>query len=192
MAQEFAPGIPSKDTIHELPSLKESRVWEFAVHDHHAERRGRHFDLRLGDPDTGHAHSWAMMPKLPGPGESTIVIEQPTHTINYMNWEGKIPKGTYGAGDVSLHHRSKTEVVNSRPGHISFNVYKSSGPEEYTLHKLGDKSWKLLNRTMKKEDHPLLPLNEKPKYKEMDIEEAANTGNEYLMSAKIDDADNLF
>lgn len=189
--KEYAPGIPQKDKYHELPSIKEPTTWEFGIHDHAADRRGRHFDLRLGDPETSHAHSWAMLPKLPEPGESTIVIEQPTHTLQYMDWQGSIPKGTYGAGNVKLHQRHKTEIVNSRPGHISFNIYKGSGPEEYTLHRLGGTTWKLYNRTINRKEHPNIPID-KPDYKETTIEKALNSDETHLMSAKIDDAHNLF
>lgn len=187
---EFAPGIPAKNVSHELPTLDERKTWELTVHDHHAEKRGRHFDLRLGDPSTGHAHSWAMHAEWPKPGEKTWAIAQPTHTMKYMDFAGKIEDG-YGKGDVKLHDRGKTEIMNSRPGHVSFNIYRGGGPEEYSLHRIGDKQWILMNRTIQREKHPELPTD-KPKYKETKLSDPAIHGTDYVFSAKIDDAHNLF
>ena len=189
MAREFATGIPSKETSHELPHLGRKATWHYAVHDHQADRRGRHFDLRLGDPETGRAHSWALPPSLPAPGQSTFAIQQPTHTVEYMDFEGTIPEG-YGAGKVSLHARDRAEVTSSRPGHISFNLYKSTGPEEYTLHRLDGKQWKLLNRTTHRAKQPNLP-DSKPKYKEIDVDQL-DPHDGRVWSAKIDGAHNLF
>lgn len=188
--KEYAPGIPSKETSHELPHSDSPRRWELAVHRHDAEKRGLHFDLRLGDPETGRAHSWALHPELPAPGKSTWAIQQPTHTVKYMDWEGKIPSGSYGAGEVSLHTRDRTEVMNSRPGHVTFNVYKPAGPEEYSLHRVTGKHWILSNRTIHREKHPALPTA-KPSYREAKPSEIDYHDKNQVLSAKIDGAHNL-
>jgi hypothetical protein len=187
---EFARGIPSKKLSHDLPKVEERKTWEFAVHDHRAERRGRHFDLRLGDPSTGHAHSWAMHAQWPKPGEKTWAIQQPTHTMKYMDFVGTIEDG-YGKGDVKLHDRTKAEVTNARPGHVSFNVYRGSGPEEYTLHRVGDKQWILMNRTLHRDQHLHLPTD-KPDYRETKLTDPKIQSDDFVFSAKIDDAHNLF
>ncbi len=188
---EFAPGIPSKAVSHELPKVEKPTTWQFVVHDHHAERRGRHFDLRLADPDTGFAHSWAMPAKWPEPGERSWAIQQPTHTMSYMDFEGTLPPG-YGAGEVKKHARDRVEVVSSKPGHINFNIYRGTGPEEYTLHRIADRKWQLFNRTIhrKKIDLP----DAKPSYREVDVTQSGKhiEDPEYVASAKIDDAHNLF
>ena len=191
VAAEYAPGIPSKTTSHELPKLKKPVEWEYAVQQHKAERRGEHFDLRLGDPETGRAHSWAMQVKLPKPGEAAWAIQQPTHTVKYMDFEGTIPKG-YGKGDVLLKERDKAEITDARPGHVNFNVYKNTGPEEYTLHRIADNKWKLFNRTPIR-DRLEIPSS-KPKYRETDIKKVEKQidSDEWIASAKIDDAHNLF
>lgn len=187
---EFAPGIPSKETVHELPTIKKPTVWEFGLHEHHAEKRGLHYDLRLGDRDTGHAHSWALPAKWPKPGELAWAVRQPTHTVKYMDFEGTIPKG-YGAGKVVLKDRDKAEVTHSEPGYISFNVYRGSGPEEYSLRHIGGKIWRFTNKTLHRAKHEHLP-DSKPAYKEISVDEVPFEDPKYLMSAKIDDAHNLF
>jgi hypothetical protein len=188
---EFAPGIPSKQISHELPEVSKPTKWEMVVHDHAAERRGRHFDLRLGDPATGHAHSWAMPAKWPEPGERSWAIQQPTHTVKYMDFEGTIEDG-YGKGDVTKHRREKTEIVSSTPGHINFNIYTGAGPEEYTLHRIADNKWMLLNRTIHREKTEL--PDTRPPYREVKLDKAARhiDDPDMIASAKIDDAHNLF
>lgn len=189
---EYAPGIPSKHRSHELPKVTEPKKWEFGVHHHLADKRGEHFDLRLGDPDTGHAHSWAMKATWPKPGESSWAIQQPTHTVRYMDFTGEIPSG-YGKGRVLLQDRDKTEIISSRPGHVSFNVYRSSGPpEEYSLHRIHGEKWKLFNRTPTR-DTLHLPRS-KPKYRDVDIHRSDRyiDDHDWVASAKLDDAHNLF
>jgi hypothetical protein len=190
IAAEFAPGIPSKDVVHALPEIQKRTTWEYGLHEHDAVSRGPHHDLRLGDPETGHAHSWALGMTLPRPGEATWAIQQPTHTVEYMNFKGKIPSG-YGAGTVKLKEREKIEIVNSRPGHITFQIFRGSGPEEFTLHQIKGEAWKFYNRTLTRDRLPGVPLS-KPDYHSVPIEAIDYEDPRYLMSAKIDDAHNLF
>ena len=189
--REYAIGIPSKEVSHDLPTVEKPTTWDFVVHDHLAERRGRHYDLRLGDPKTGHAHSWAMPAKWPSPGETVWAIRQPTHTLPYMDFEGRIPEG-YGKGTVLKAQRDKVEITSSRPDHINFNVYRGAGPEEYTLHQIDDKKWKLINRTLSR-DRTDLP-DTRPPYREVKVDKASKhlEDPDYMASAKIDDAHNLF
>lgn len=187
---EYAPGIPSKETSHPLPEVKKPTTWEFGVHEHHAKRRGLHYDLRLGDPKTGHAHSWALPEKWPNPGEHLWAIHQPTHTVGYMDFEGHIPSG-YGAGKVLLKDRDKVEVTKAEPGYISFNVYRGTGPEEYSLRHIGGKVWRFANKTLHREKHKHVAEG-KPDYKEVPVSKVPFDDPRYIMSAKIDDAHNLF
>jgi len=170
--------------------VKTPRTWEYGLHEHDADRRGLHLDLRLGDPATGHAHSWALQPKMPAPGDVAWAIQQPTHTVEYMDFKGRIPEG-YGKGDVVLKDRAKTEILNATPDHITFAVYRGQGPEEYTLHRIDGNKWKFYNRTLTRDKVPDLPLD-KPKYKDGDYTSLDPSKEETVWSAKIDDAHNLF
>lgn len=186
---EDAPGIPDRNKIHELPDILTPTTWEYALQEHLADKRGLHFDLRLGDPETGHAHSWAMEARWPKPGERTWVIAQPTHTVPYMDFKGEIGKG-YGKGKVSLRSRDKTEIKNSRPGHVSFNVYTGQGPEEYTLHQIDGNKWLLYNRTFTSDKLPSFP--DRPKYDSVHIDHVDLDNPDHLISAKVDDASVLY
>ena len=145
----FARGLPSKKKMTAVPNVPHSRgvMWEFGVHDHHARRAGRHFDLRLGDPRTGIAHSWAVpKSKLPAPGEKLLAIQQPDHTLDYMSFRGVLKDG-YGAGKVDLHKRTKTEIVYANESTVVFKVKEDRKTDNYVLKRTRDKSWLLMNIT---------------------------------------------
>ena len=106
-----------------------------------------------------------------------------------MDFEGTIPEG-YGAGKVGLHERGRAEVLEAGPGHVAFNVYDSKGPREFVLHRIDDRKWKLFNRTPTREK--LNVPSDKPRYKELSPHKLRFDDASQVMSAKIDDAHNLF
>lgn len=187
--QEFAPGIPSKSTLHALPSFKQPRVFEFGVHHHLSEGPAKeHFDLRLGDPETGHAHSWALK-YLPKPGERRLAVQQPTHTVGYMDFKGRI-EGGYGKGQVNLLRRDRAEVLRSSPDSVRFNIYGGKDVEEYSLSRMKDRNWLIQNVTTTRASG-LLPSS-KPSYKEVPEHHLGIEDPKTELQAKIDGAHVLY
>jgi hypothetical protein len=191
---EFAPGIPSSRAVRSLPTVKQPQTWELGLHRHLAERAGEHFDLRLGDPESGHAHSWALRKGLPAPGEKRLAVQQPTHTLSYMDFKGPITKG-YGKGDVELAQRDRTEVLRSGPKEVRFNVYKGKENQEYALRRMkGARDWLIQNVTPTRMAGPAATLpSSKPKYKEVKDPLKLDVDNPNTeLQAKIDGAHVLY
>jgi bifunctional non-homologous end joining protein LigD len=69
------------------------------VQEHSATRL--HWDLRL--ERDGVAVSWAVPNGIPEvPGENRMAVHTEDHPLEYLDWEGVIPKGNYGAGTMKV------------------------------------------------------------------------------------------
>lgn len=196
-AQEFAPGIPKQKLVSKLPSIRRDTQnrWVMAVQEHEATRAGRHFDLRLVDPDAAKAHSWAIpKAKLPKPGERQLAIQTFTHTPEYALHFGEkkpevIGKG-YGKGRVRMALKEPVDIVEANNDRVRFNVYQGKNNEEFVLRRTKDNKWLLQNVTITK-DKANVPQS-KPKYKEMSPDAVDVTDDSQVMMAKVDGAHNTF
>ncbi len=187
---DYALGIPNVLMKRPPRSIKSPELWNFNIQRHDAKRAHLHFDLRLVDPQTGIAHSWATRYLPTNPGEKVLVTQQPDHTAAYSTWEGTIPEG-YGAGTVKLFSSDKVEVTKSQPGEVLFNVYKTNGDTaRYALIQTGGDKWLFTNVTPTKTSRPELNIS-KPHFKQVSIKNVDINNAQEILAPKIDGAMNV-
>lgn len=119
------------------PEERESQEQpRFVVQEHHATRL--HWDLRL--EHDGALASWAIPNGIPpDPGENRLAVHTEDHPLEYLEFEGDIPKGQYGAGRMRIWDRGSYELHKweQRKVEVTFHGERLSG--RYGLFPIGRK-----------------------------------------------------
>lgn len=151
--RKFSHTPEPRGKIKKVPSKRLA----FVVQEHHAS--SLHYDFRL-EMD-GVLKSWAI-PKGPSmdPSEHHLAVHVEDHPYEYRTFEGVIPEGSYGAGNVIIwdegHYEPRQETNDPetdllkglRNGHITFILHGKKLHGEFALIKMHDneKTWLLVKK----------------------------------------------
>jgi DNA ligase D-like protein (predicted ligase)/DNA ligase D-like protein (predicted polymerase)/DNA ligase D-like protein (predicted 3'-phosphoesterase) len=92
----------------------------FVIHKHRATRL--HYDVRL--ERDGALPSWAVPRGLPvQPNDKRLAVRTEDHPLEYGKFEGTIPKGHYGAGEVRIFDDGWYEDVEWTDKKVSFRLH---------------------------------------------------------------------
>ena len=112
----------------------------FVVHRHHASHL--HYDLRL--EQDGVLKSWAVPKGLPPrPGVKRLAVQTEDHPMEYLMFDGKIPKGQYGAGEMWIYALGKYQITKEKKDGFYFRLNSKEMTGEYRMHKTKEREYLL-------------------------------------------------
>jgi len=91
--------------------------------------------------------SWAVPKEPPStPGVKRLAIQVEDHDLSYIDFEGTIPEGEYGAGSVEIWDKG-TYILEARSeNEIKFTLKGKRLVGGYVLLRLKDRDWLLFKR----------------------------------------------
>lgn len=129
----------------------------FVVHRHHASHL--HFDLRL--EKDGVLRSWAVPKGLPQrPGIKRLAMETEDHPMEYLTFEGSIPKGQYGGGNMWVYALGNYRTTKEKKNGFYFSLNSPQISAEYRIHQMGKpKEWLFERVDTPQIDWPAIPVS---------------------------------
>jgi bifunctional non-homologous end joining protein LigD len=110
----------------------------FVVQEHHARRL--HWDLRLERDGT--LASWAVPRGIPvHPKEDRLAVRTEDHPLEYLEFEGEIPKGSYGAGTMDVWDSGTYEPEKFRDDEVIAVFHGERLRGRYALFRTRGKDW---------------------------------------------------
>ena len=110
----------------------------FVVQEHHARRL--HWDLRL--EHEGALASWALPRGIPEhPDENRLAVHTEDHPLEYLEFEGEIPKGEYGAGTMTVWDRGTYEAEKFRDDEVIAVFHGERVQGRYALFRTRGDDW---------------------------------------------------
>ncbi len=120
----------------------ESPLPRFVVQEHHARRL--HWDFRL--ERDGVLVSWALPRGVPeDPRRNNLAVHVEDHPLEYGGFQGEIPKGSYGAGQVTIWDQGTYEThkwrMDGPKPEVMVTLHGQRVRGRYVLFRTRDDSW---------------------------------------------------
>ncbi len=120
----------------------------FVIQEHHA--RALHWDLRL--ERDGVLVSWAVPKGIPADVRSNrLAVQTEDHPLEYASFEGSIPHGEYGGGEMTIWDSGTYEAEKWRPDEVIMTLNGERARGRFALIRTHGKNW-LLHRTRQQPD----------------------------------------
>ena len=120
--REFGPS----GTTEPAPGDDVGQGNSFVIHKHRATRL--HYDVRL--EHEGSLPSWAVPKGLPtNKGDKRMAVRTEDHPLEYGKFEGTIPEGHYGAGEVRIFDDGWYEPIEWTDTKVSFRLHGRRYPD---------------------------------------------------------------
>jgi len=117
------------------PASAEAR---FVVQEHHATRL--HWDLRL--EHDGVLASWALPRGFPtSPEHNRLAVHTEDHPLEYIDFEGQIPEGNYGAGKMTIWDSGVYEVEKWEQRKLVVRFHGARVRGRFALFQTRGKDW---------------------------------------------------
>jgi bifunctional non-homologous end joining protein LigD len=110
----------------------------FVIQEHHA--RSLHWDLRLERDDV--LVSWALPKGLPeSPDQNHLAVHTEDHPLEYASFEGEIPQGEYGGGQMTIWDKGHYDVEKWSDTEVKFVLHGSKATGGFVLFQTKDRNW---------------------------------------------------
>jgi len=117
---------------------KPGRNNRFVIQEHHARRL--HYDLRL--ERDGVLISWAVPKNLPdAPSVNHLAVHTEDHPLEYLTFEGTIPKGEYGAGKMVVWDTGTYDAEKFRDNEVIMTLHGQRISGRYALIQTDGDQW---------------------------------------------------
>jgi bifunctional non-homologous end joining protein LigD len=142
-------------------SAEASRAPRFVIQEHSARRL--HWDLRL--ERDGVLVCWALPKGLPeAPKENRFAAATEDHPLEYLDFHGEIPAGSYGAGTMTIWDRGTYECLKWEPRKLEVALHGERVDGRYALFPIASgeapKDW-MIHRMDPPEDPQREPMPER-------------------------------
>src|SRR5919202_1138369 len=129
----------------------------FVVQEHSA--RSMHWDLRL--EHDGALASWAVPRGIPpDPSRNHLAVRTEDHPLEYLDFHGEIPEGSYGAGTMRILDRGTYEAHKFRDDEVMVTFHGERLHGRYVLFRTGERNW-MIHRMDPPEDPAREPMPER-------------------------------
>jgi bifunctional non-homologous end joining protein LigD len=136
---------------------KKPRAPRFVVQEHHARRL--HWDLRL--EHDGVLLSWAIPKGIPpAPKPNHLAVHTEDHPLEYLDFHGEIPEGSYGAGSMTIWDQGTYEPEKIEDREVIVTLHGERARGRYVLFQTDGRNW-MIHRMDPPDDPDREPMPER-------------------------------